>query len=70
MRILATIVILTAIVLIFVGKGLAGYMPPGFDEGDDGFLQLIKSVANMIVGIGIFLLVVGVLLIVYAMTIG
>ena len=43
MEILAIIVILTGLVLLIVGRNVPKYLPPNYQEEDDGFLQLTDS---------------------------
>lgn len=60
MEILAIIVILTGLVLLIVGKNVPKYLPPNYQEEDDGFLQLLQTMGNLVKGVGMVLLVIGV----------
>ena len=60
MEILAIIVIITGLVLLIVGRNVPRYLPPNYQEEDDGFLQLLQTMGNLVKGAGVVLLVIGV----------
>lgn len=60
MQILGVIVLLTGLVLILVARNLSRYLPPNYQETeDDGFLELMQSMAKLVGGAGAVLLVIG-----------
>ena len=60
MEILAIIVIITGLVLLIVGRNVPRYLPPNYQDEDDGFLQLLQTMGNLVKGAGVVLLVIGV----------
>ena len=46
MNILAVILIVTGVVLMFVGTNLANHLPPNYQSEDDDFLQLLLTMGN------------------------
>lgn len=60
MEILAIIVIITGLVLLIVGRNVPRYLPPNYQEEDDGFLQLLQTMGNLVKDAGVVLLVIGV----------
>lgn len=62
---LAGIVFLIGIVLLIVGKNVTNYLPPNYDQSDDGFVELMKMTGSMIKIIGIiFLVVAGIMVVI------
>ena len=60
MQILGCILIIVGMVLIIVGRNLSKQLPPNYQENEeDGFLQLLQSMGNLVVGAGIILLIIG-----------
>ncbi len=65
MQILGMIIIVVGIALIIVGKRVAGYLPPDFEEdSDDGFMQMLLSMGKIIMYAGIVFIVAGILFVV------
>lgn len=62
MIILAIIMILVGIVLWIVGRNITRYLPPNYDGGDDGFLELMKTTGGFIQIIGVGFLVAGIVM--------
>lgn len=60
MMILACILIVTGLVLLVVGRNVTRYLPPDYQNEDDGFRQLLQTMGNLIKGVGIVLLLAGV----------
>lgn len=61
MNILAVILIVTGVVLLFVGKNVANHLPPNYQSEDDDFLQLLQTMGNLVKGAGVVLLIIGVI---------
>lgn len=62
MQILGIIVLVVGMALLIVGRNVDKHLPPGYQgEEDDGFLQLLQSVGNLVSGAGIVFLIIGLL---------
>ncbi len=60
MEILGIIVIVTGIGLLFAGRITSRSLPPDYrEEQEDGFLELLKTVGNVISAIGILFILGG-----------
>lgn len=59
MQILGILVIVVGVVLILVGKNVAGYLPPDYQDGEDGFLQLVQSMGQQLRRAGLVFLAAG-----------
>ena len=59
MTILGMIMIVVGIVLIFVGKRVTSYLPYNYQDGDDGFPELMKSVGHLLNMAGVIFLIAG-----------
>lgn len=66
MQILGIIILVTGIILMLVSKNISGKLPLNYQNGeDDDFLQLLQSMEKLIAGVGIFLMVIGVICILF-----
>lgn len=61
MQVLGIILLVVGMVLVIVGRNVGRYLPPGYQDEEDGFLQLLQSVGNLVSGIGIVFLIMGLL---------
>lgn len=59
MLILAVILIVTGMVLLIVGRNVVNHLPPGVQTEDEGFLQLVQTMENLVRAAGIILLSLG-----------
>ncbi len=59
MTILGIILIIVGAVLLFIGKNFTRYLPPDYQNEEDGFLQLLQSMGNLLGGAGIVFLIAG-----------
>lgn len=59
MLILAVILIVTGMVLLIVGRNVVKYLPPNVQTEDEGFLQLLQTMENLVRAAGFVLLFLG-----------
>lgn len=59
MAILGIIMIVVGLTLMIVGRNVANNLPPGYQEDDDSFLQLLQSMGNLLKGAGVVFIITG-----------
>lgn len=67
MSILGIIVMVVGIALVIVGKNMGRYLPPNYQEEEDGFLPLLQSMGGLLTKGGIVFCVVGIICILSGM---
>lgn len=60
MQILGIIVLLTGLVLVLVAGNLSHYLPPNYQNEDDGFTELMQSMGKLLGGAGGVLIAIGI----------
>lgn len=61
MAILGVLIVIVGVVLILVGSNMTRHLPPDYRDEEDGFLQLLQSMGNLLARAGGIFMAAGII---------